>query len=319
MSDFDEYIKIYSEVKDAIANNMPVVALESNLISHGMPYPQNMETAMAMGGEIRYRGAVPATIAIIGGKLKVGLSLDELEMVAGNNDIFKTSTRDIPYAVTKGLNGSATIAATMFIANLAGIKVFATGAIGGVHMGGAGNMDISSDLTELSRTSLAVVCSGTKSIIDTGLTLERLDTLGVPVIGYRTNSFPSFFIRESGREAAYRLDTPGDIAKALKIKWNLGIRGGALIANPVPEEDELDREMVERAAAEAIKDARSEKITGKDLTPYLLEAFNVLTGGTSLKTCTSLLKNNARLAAELSVELERLYQSKLPFDKTMTI
>jgi len=319
MSSKNEYLKIYSEVKDAITNNIPVVALESTLISHGMPYPENIETVVALGDIIRKNGAVPATIAIINGKLKIGVSYEELEILAKNKDVIKASTRDIPYFMSKGLNGATTVAATMFIASLAKIKVFATGGIGGVHRNGAQTFDISADLTELSKTNLAVVCAGAKSILDIGLTLEKLETLEVPVIGYKTSMFPAFYLRKSQHRVSYRLDTPEEIAKALKIKWDLGITGGAVIANPIPKEYELDSEMIERAIERALKDAEAKGIRGKELTPYLLSVLNHITSGQSLKANIALVKNNAELAAKLSVELEKLYQLRLPFEKNTTL
>lgn len=319
MNSLDEHIRMYSEVKDAIANNVPVVALESTLISHGMPYPENIETVVALGDIIRKNGAVPATIAIIKGKLKIGVSYEELEILAKNKDVIKTSTRDIPCFMSKGLNGATTVAATMFIASLAKIKVFATGGIGGVHRDGAKTFDVSADLTELSKTNLAVVSAGAKSILDLGLTLERLDTLEVPVIGYGTSVFPAFYVRKSRYSVSYRLDTPEEIAKTLKTKWDLGIDGGAVIANPIPEEYELDGEIINDAVENAIKDAELKGIAGKELTPYLLSVLNDITSGQSLKANIALVKNNAELAARISVELEKLYQAKLPFEENTTL
>lgn len=319
MNGMDDFLKIYSEVKDAIANNIPVVALESTLISHGMPYPENIETAVALGDIIRKNGAVPATIAIIKGKLKIGVSFEELEMLSKGKDVVKVSRRDIPYVMAKGLDGATTVAATMFIASLAKIKVFATGAIGGVHRNGAQTMDISADLTELSRTNLAVVSAGAKSILDIGLTLEKLDTLEVPVIGYKTSIFPAFYLRKSPHRVVYSLDNPEEIARVLKIKWTMGLDGGVVIANPIPEEYELDENMINNAIEKALKNAESKKIAGKELTPYLLSVLNSATGGESLKANIALVKNNAELAAKISVELEKLYQLKLPFDSSATL
>lgn len=319
MNGIGEYIKIYAEVKDAITNNIPVVALESTLISHGMPYPENMETAVALGDIIRKNGAVPATIAIIKGKLKIGLSLDELEMLSKEANVVKTSRRDIPYVMANGLDGATTVAATMFIASFAKIKVFATGGIGGVHKDGQRTMDISCDLTELSRTNLAVVCAGAKPIVDIGLTLEKLDTLGVPVVGYNTDTFPAFYLRESPYHTICNMSTPHDIARLLKLKWSLGLDGGVVVANPIPKEYGLDEKTINDAIDRAIQDANTRKISGKELTPYLLSMLNHITFGQSLSANIALVKNNADLSAKLSVELEKLYQLKLPFDDNVIL
>jgi len=318
MDYMDDYVKVYSEVKDAIVHNVPVVALESTLISHGMPYPENIETAREVRRIIRENGAVPATIAVIKGKLKIGISPDELELLAEEKNVLKISRRDISYVMTKELTGATTVAATMFIANLAKIKVFATGGIGGVHKNALQTMDVSADLTELSNTNLAVVCAGAKSILDIRLTLEKLETLRVPVIGYKTSIFPGFYLKKSSYNTGCRLDSPVEIARMLKAKWDIGLNGGAVIANPIPAEYELDENMINTAIDTAINQAQSKNITGKELTPYLLSVLNNVTEGKSLKATIALVKNNAELAAKVSVELERLYQAKLPFDSNTT-
>lgn len=313
MNGMEENIKIFGEVKDAIDNNIPVVALESTMISHGMPYPENIETSAAAGSIIRKNGAIPATIAIINGKIKIGISLDELEMLAKSKDVIKTSIRDIPYIMSKGLNGATTVAATMFIASLARIKVFATGGIGGVHRGASSTMDISADLMQLSKSNLAVVCAGAKSILDIGLTLEALETLGVPVIGYKTTNFPAFYTRKSGYRVVYSFDNLRDAAQSIKLKWDMGLSGGVVIANPIPEAAAIDEDMINNAIESAIKDAADKKISGKELTPYLLSVVNNITSGKSLKANIELFKSNAETASLLSIELEKLYQLNMNY------
>lgn len=319
MNGLEQHIKIYEEVKDAIQNNIPVIALESTLISHGMPYPENLEAAAAVRNIIRNNGAIPATIAVIKGKIKIGISQDEIEMLAENKDVIKISTRDIPYVMTKGLNGATTLAATMFIASLVNIKVFATGGIGGVHMNGALTMDISSDLIQLTKDNIVVVCSGTKPGLDIRLTIEALETLGIPVIGYKTTNFPAFYLRKSGYRATYSFDTVEDIAKSIKLKWGLGLNGGILIANPIPKEHELEESVVNDAIDKAVFDAESKKIMGKELTPYLLSTINKITNNLSLNANIELYKSNASLAAKLSGELEKLYPAETRLESRKTI
>lgn len=319
MNGIEEHIRIYGEVKDAIENNIPVVALESTFISHGMPYPENLDTAVAVGSIIRNCGAIPATVAIINGKIKIGISFDELEMLSKNKAVIKTSTRDIHYVMVKGLNGATTVAATMFIASLAKIKVFATGGIGGVYGKATLNMDISNDLAQLSKSNLSVVCSGVKPALDTGLTLEALETLGVPVAGYRTSNFPGFYLKKSGYRVSCRYDSISEMARSIKLKWDMGLNGGVIIANPIPDMYELDEAMISDAVNKAIEDSELKQIRGKELTPYLLSVINEITDGKSLKANIELFKNNAKLAAELSIELEKLYQSKLPFDNRVLL
>ncbi|SHF31007.1 pseudouridine-5'-phosphate glycosidase [Caloramator proteoclasticus] len=299
-----DYLVISQEVKEALENGKPVVALESTIISHGMPYPQNVETALKVEEIVRQNGAVPATIAIIGGKLKAGLTRDEIEYLGKKGrEIVKVSRRDIPYIVAKGIDGATTVASTMIIASLAGIRVFATGGIGGVHRGAQETFDISADLQELANTNVAVVCAGAKSILDLGLTLEYLETFGVPVVGYKTEELPAFYTRKSGFKVDYRLDTPEEIAKMLKVKWELNLKGGAVIANPIPEEYEMDYDTINRAIEDALKEAEEKGIKGKESTPFLLSKVKDITGGKSLESNIQLVFNNAKLAAQIAKNL----------------
>lgn len=300
----EKYLVISDEVKCAIDNKKPVVALESTIISHGMPYPQNVETALKVEEIVRKNGAIPATIAIIGGKLKAGLSRDEIEYLGKRGrDIIKVSRRDIPYIVSKGLDGATTVASTMIIASLSGIKVFATGGIGGVHRGAQETFDISADLQELANTNVAVVCAGAKSILDLGLTLEYLETLGVPVVGYKTDELPAFYTRRSGFKVDYRLDTPEEIANMLKAKWELNLKGGVIIANPIPKEYEMDYDTINKAIEDALKEAKDKGIKGKETTPFLLSKVKDITGGKSLESNIQLVFNNAKLSAQIAVNM----------------
>lgn len=303
----EKYLKISPEVKEALENNKPVVALESTIISHGMPYPKNAETALKCEEIIREGGAVPATIAIIKGVLCVGLSREEIEYVAkeGHN-VVKVSRRDIPVVVANKLDGATTVAATMYIASLAGVKVFATGGIGGVHRGAEVSMDISADLDELGATSVAVVCAGAKAILDLEKTLEYLETKGVPVIGYGTDMLPAFYTRTSQYKVNYRMDTPLEIAKTLKVKWDLGLDGGVLITNPIPEEYSLDESVMNEAIDKAISMMNEQGIKGKDQTPFLLKTIVELTGGNSLESNIKLVFNNCKLAAQIAKEYTKL-------------
>lgn len=293
-------LKLSPLIREALAARQPVVALESTIISHGMPFPQNMETALRVEQTVRDAGAIPATCAIINGKLVAGLSHDEIELLAREgHKVPKASRRDLPYLMSKGLNGATTVASTMIIAHKAGIRVFATGGIGGVHRGAEINMDISADLQELAHTPVAVVCAGVKSILDIGLTLEYLETFGVPVIGFGTDEFPAFFSRQSGFGVDCRLDTPAEVAALLQAKWSVDERGGAIIANPVPEQYNQDPAQIEGAIRQALDEAAHKGIKGKDITPFLLGRIEQLTGGDSLKTNIELVCNNARLAGEV--------------------
>jgi pseudouridine-5'-phosphate glycosidase len=299
-----EFLSISEEVKNALANNQPIVALESTIISHGMPYPENVRTALQAEQIIRENGCVPATIAIIKGKLKVGLTKDEIDYLGQKGlAVIKTSRRDIPYIVSQDLDGATTVAATMFIASLANIKVFATGGIGGVHRGAEQTFDISTDLEELSQTNVAVVCAGAKSILDLAKTLEYLETKGVPVIGYKTDYLPAFYTSKSPHKVNLRLDNPLDIAKLLTAKWQLGLNGGAVIANPIPTEDEMDEQVINDAIMQALAAMEKAKITGKDTTPYLLAKVKEITGGDSLASNIKLVYNNCRLAALIAKNL----------------
>ncbi len=302
-----KYLEINPEVKNALDNQKPVVALESTIISHGMPYPQNIETALKVEEIVRENRAIPATIGILNGKLKVGLSREEVEELAKSDNVVKVSRRDIPFVVAKGLNGATTVAATMIIANLAGIKVFVTGGIGGVHRGAETSFDISADLNELANTNVAVVCAGAKSILDIGLTLEYLETQGVPVIGYGTEEFPAFYTRTSGFKADYRIDTAKELASSIKTKWDLNLKGGLVIGNPIPKEYEMDYETINRAIEDSLKEAEENGIKGKEITPFLLSKIKSITEGKSLMSNIELVYNNARVGAKTAVELSKLY------------
>ena len=301
------YLEIAPEVKSALENGRPVVALESTIISHGMPYPQNVQTARNVEEIIRAEGAVPATIAVIGGKMKVGLSPDEIEYLGKQgHKVTKASRRDLPILAAKGMDGATTVASTMIIAAMAGVKIFATGGIGGVHRGAETTMDISADLEELGRTDVMVVCAGAKSILDIGLTLEYLETKGVPVIGYGTDELPAFYCRESGFGVDYRIDTPEELAAAMKAKLDLGIHGGMLVGNPIPKEYAMSKGMADRAIDIAVKKAEENGIRGKELTPFLLTLVKEMTGGMSLDANIELVYNNARVAAKTAVALAAL-------------
>ncbi|WP_346876959.1 MULTISPECIES: pseudouridine-5'-phosphate glycosidase [unclassified Clostridium] len=302
----EKYLDINPEVKAALMEGKPVVALESTIISHGMPYPKNVETALKVESVIRENGAIPATIAILEGKLKVGLTTEEVEFLGKTSGVIKTSRRDIPFIVANKLNGATTVASTMIIAALAGIKVFATGGIGGVHRGAAQTMDISADLEELAMTDVAVVCAGCKSILDIGLTREYLETKGVPVVGFQTEELPAFYTRKSGFKVDYKVDSEEILAKALKAKWDLGLEGGMVVANPIPEEFEMDYDTINNAIETAVKEAEEKGIVGKESTPFLLSKVKEITGGSSLESNIQLVFNNAKVGAKLAVELSKL-------------
>lgn len=305
--EYNKYLDVAPEVARALKEGKPVVALESTIISHGMPYPKNVETALNVEKVIRENGAVPATIAIIGGRLKAGLSKDEIEYLGKTGQkVTKVSRRDLPIIVSKGMDGATTVATTMIIASLAGIKVFATGGIGGVHRNAEVTMDISADLEELAQTPVMVICAGAKAILDLGLTLEYLETKGVPVIGYQTEELPAFYSRKSGFKVDYRLDTPYDIAKAFNTKRELGMAGGMLVTNPIPEQYAMPDDKINAAIDQAIKESVEQGIKGKATTPFLLARVVELTGGESLESNIQLVYNNARLAALTSVELSKL-------------
>ncbi|HEX5683135.1 MAG TPA: pseudouridine-5'-phosphate glycosidase [Ideonella sp.] len=295
-------LDLHPDVAAALADQRPVVALESTIISHGMPWPQNAETALAVEAEVLAHGAVPATIAVIDGRLKAGLSRDDIERLGRTgNEVAKVSRRDMALLVARGGTGATTVAATMIVAALAGIRVFATGGIGGVHRGAETSFDISADLQELSRTPVAVVCAGAKSILDLRLTLEYLETHGVPVLGYRTHRLPAFFTVDSGLNLDARVDEPADIARVMKAQWALGFHGGLVVANPIPAEHALPAKAVDRAIEQALADAQLQGLGGKAVTPFLLARVNALTGGVSLAGNIQLVLNNARLAAAVAV------------------
>lgn len=297
----NKYLDLSPEVAEALASGKSVVALESTIISHGMPYPQNVQTALKVEQAIREEGAVPATIAVIGGRLKAGLTADEIEYLGKKGRaIAKASRRDLPVLVARGEDGATTVTTTMIIAALAGIKVFATGGIGGVHRGAETSMDISADLEELAKTPVMVICAGAKSILDLGLTLEYLETKGVPVIGYGTEELPAFYTRRSGFNVDYRIDTPEELAAAFRAKMEMGLEGGMLVTNPIPEEYSMDPARINAAIEEALAEAKAQGIRGKETTPFLLSRIKDITRGDSLASNIQLVLNNARLAARVA-------------------
>jgi pseudouridine-5'-phosphate glycosidase len=300
-----DYLNIHPDVENAIKNNEPVVALESTIISHGMPYPKNVETALMVEETVRSNKAVPATIAIINGRLKVGLTNEEIEFLATNEEVKKVSRRDLPITVAQKLSGSTTVASTMIIADLAKIAIFATGGIGGVHRGAENTMDISADLEELANTNVCVICAGAKAILDIGLTLEYLETKGVPVIGYKTSELPAFYSSESGFDVDYKIDSAQEIAEILKTKWSLSIDGGVLVTNPIPVAFELESSTMNEAINQAIIAANNQNITGKEITPYLLSKVNEITQGKSLDANIKLIQNNANLAAKIALHYSK--------------
>ena len=300
------YLDISPEVKKALEEGKPVVALESTIISHGMPYSKNVETALLVEQTIRENGAVPATIAVIGGRLKAGLSREEIEYLGKTGrGVAKASRRDLPALVARKADGATTVATTMIIAHLAGIKIFATGGIGGVHRGAEVTMDISADLEELAQTPVMVVCAGAKSILDLGLTLEYLETKGVPVIGYGTEELPAFYTRQSGFGVDYRVDSPEELAAMFRAQRDLDYKGGMLVTNPIPEQYSMDKAVIDAAIDRALKEAEEAGVKGKEVTPFLLAKVVELTGGDSLESNIQLVLNNARLAARTAAELNK--------------
>ena len=292
----EKYLNVHPEVKKALAEGLPVVALESTIISHGMPYPKNIEMAKTVSKIIRENGAIPATIAIIDGVLKVGLTTEEIEFLGTSKDIVKASRRDLPFIISKKLNGATTVATTMILANLAGVKVFATGGIGGVHRGAQETFDISADLQELANTNVAVICAGAKSILDIGLTLEYLET----------KEFPAFYTRKSGFGVDYKVESSLEVASALKAKWDLNLKGGMVIGNPIPKEFEMDYDTINNAIESALKEAEEKNIAGKNVTPFLLDRVKTITDGKSLDTNIELVYNNAKVAAQIAKDLSEL-------------
>ncbi len=299
----NQFLKISNEVSNALSNNQPVVALESTIISHGMPYPKNVATALAVEQVVRDNGATPATIAIINGKCCIGLTADEIETFGKEKNVWKVSLRDMPYVIAQNLYGATTVAATMRIAAMAGIKIFVTGGIGGVHRGAENSMDISADLTEMAQTNVAVVSAGVKSILDIGLTLEYLETKGIPVVTIGQDEFPSFYSRKSGFTTPLRLDTPQAIAQMLNTKWALGLEGSVMIANPIKAEDEVPQHEMEQHIVEALAAADIAGIKGKEVTPFLLQYIAQHSAGESLEANIALIKHNAKAGAAIAVAL----------------
>lgn len=300
---YNRYLEVSPEVQGALTAGKAVVALESTIISHGMPYPDNVKTALELEEIIRKQGAVPATIAILNGKIKVGLAKGEIDFLGQSKEVLKVSRRDLPFVVAKGLHGATTVASTMIAAALAGIRVFATGGIGGVHRNAQQTFDISADLTELAKTDVVVVCAGAKSILDIGLTLEVLETYGVPVAGFQTEEFPAFYTRTSGFKVDYPCESAPEVAQAVLAKWALGLHGGVVVANPVPKESEIDSALISRAIEQALAESLQKGISGKETTPFLLAKVKDITEGKSLETNIALVKNNARVAADIAVAM----------------
>ncbi|HMW67285.1 MAG TPA: pseudouridine-5'-phosphate glycosidase [Chitinophagaceae bacterium] len=299
----NQFLQVQPEIREALATQTPVVALESTIISHGMPYPQNVETAWAVEQTVRENGAIPATIAIINGKCRVGLSAQELETFGKEKNVWKVSLRDMPIVVSKKMLGATTVAATMRIATMAGIKIFATGGTGGVHRGAETSMDVSADLTEMEHTSVAIVSAGVKSILDIGLTLEYLETKGIPVVTIGQNEFPSFYSRKSGFKSPLRLDTATEIADMLKTKWSLGLQGSVLIANPIPDAYEIPAATMETHILQGLDAAQKNNVKGKEVTPFLLQYIAEHTKGESLEANIALIKHNAKRGAEIALAL----------------
>ena len=304
MNRLEKYLEVSPRIREALDNNRPVVTLESTIISHGMPYPRNVETALKVEEVVRSCGAEPATVAVIGGKLKVGISEEEIAHLGKKGlGVIKASRRDLPVLCARGEDGATTVAATMILSALAGVQVFATGGVGGVHRGAETTMDISADLEELAETPVMVVCAGAKSILDLGLTLEYLETKGVTVLGYQTEELPAFYTRKSGFKVDYRMDTPEEIAAAFSAKEDLGLRGGMLVTNPIPEQYAMDHDYISRTIEDACAEAAQKGVKGKELTPFLLDRIQQITAGKSLEANIELVYNNARLASRIAVEL----------------
>ena len=302
----NDFVVIHPDVENAIRDNRPIVALESTIISHGMPWPRNVETALSVEAAVKQNGAVPATIAIKEGKCHIGLSTEEIEYFGQTKNVWKVSLRDMPYVLSNKLPGATTVAATMRIAAMAGIKIFATGGIGGVHRGAESTLDISADLTEMSQTNVAVISAGVKSILDIGLTLEYLETKGIPVVTFGQDEFPSFYSSKSGFKSPLRIDNPEDIASMLKIKWAIGLNGSVLIANPLHESQEVDQVIIESHIQNALNEANKLNIKGKEVTPFLLKYIAGNSNGESLEANIALIHNNASLAAKIAVAMTNI-------------
>ncbi len=298
----NQLVNIHPEISDALSQGLPVLALESTIIAHGMPYPQNIETALEVEQIVRENGAIPATIAILDGKLCVGLNAQQLELLGNTKDVWKVSLRDMPYVLSQKIPGATTVAATMRIASMVGIQVFVTGGIGGVHRDAENTMDISADLFEMAQTNVAVVSAGVKSILDIGLTLEYLETSGIPVITFGQDDFPAFYSRKSGFKSPLRLDSAAEIANLMHVKWQMGLNGSVLIANPIKQEDEVPFEKMEVFIQDCLKEVDNQKISGKNITPFLLKHIAEITGGDSLKSNIALVKNNAVLGAKIAFQ-----------------
>lgn len=301
----NQLLNIHPEISDALHQGLPIVALESTIIAHGMPFPQNIDTALEVENIVRQNGAIPATIAILDGKLCVGLNAQQLELLGNTKDVWKVSLRDMPFALSQKIPGATTVAATMRIASIVGIRVFVTGGIGGVHRGAENSMDISADLFEMAQTNVAVVSAGVKSILDIGLTLEYLETSGIPVITFGQDDFPAFYSRTSGFKSPLRLDSAKEIADMMHIKWQMGLNGSVLIANPIKEVDEVPFEKMEGFIQDCLKEANIKKISGKNITPFLLKRIAEITGGDSLKSNIALVKNNAVLGAQIAIGIKK--------------
>ena len=301
-----KYLRISEQVKNALEKGLPVVALESTIISHGMPFPENIATAIEIEKIIRDYGVVPATIGIIDGQIIIGMNNEEIEFLGKEKNIQKASRRDLPVIVAKKLHAATTVAATMICADLAGIRVFATGGIGGVHRGAEKTFDVSADLTELATTNVAVVCAGVKSILDITLTLEKLETLGVPVLGYMTKRFPSFYTRDSGLDCDYEMESSAEIAAAMSAKWNMVLQGGLIVANPIPEEYEMDNDYIDGIIEDALRKADELNIKGKNITPYLLDKIKEMTESKSLDANIKLVFNNAAVGAQIARDYSKL-------------
>jgi pseudouridylate synthase len=300
------HIEIHPDVQKALKENTGVVALESTIISHGMPYPDNVKMALAVEEIIKKEGAVPATIAILNGVIKIGLSSEEIEYLAQAKDVLKVSKRDFSYVISKGLTGATTVSGTALLSKIANIPIFATGGIGGVHRGAETSMDISRDLEELAEVDICVVCAGAKSILDLGLTLEYLETKGVEVIGYQTDILPAFYSRTSNYHVNYQLDTPDEIADLMNTKWSLGLKGGIIVANPIPKAYDMNHEVIDQAILKAMNELKANNITGHQVTPYLLSKIKSLTQGSSLDSNIELVKNNAQLAARIAISYAKI-------------
>lgn len=301
--DFHKYLDFSKEVKFAIDNKKPIVSLESTIISHGMPYPENVKTAREVENIIREQGVTPATIGIINGRIKIGLEDDELEVFGNSKDVYKVSRKDIPYIISNKKNGATTVAGTMICSYMAGIKVFVTGGLGGIHREVEKTWDISADLYELMQTDVAVVCAGVKSILDIAKTLECLESFGVPVIGYKTDEFPAFYTQKSNYKTDYKLDTPKEIADFIFTKYDLNLKGGIIVANPIPSEYSMDEELINSAINEALEKCKKLNVSGKDITPFLLGKIKNITEGKSLEANIALIKNNADLGAKIALNL----------------